>query len=48
MEKVEGRDVDLGVGARVRENGRAKEEEGVDEKVNPYPFIWADETVRPH
>ena len=25
-----------------------KEEEGVDEKVNPYPFIWADETMRPH
>ena len=20
----------------------------MDEKVNPYPFIWADETMRPH
>ena len=39
---------DLGAGARVHGDGWVREEEGVDRKVNPYPFIWADETKRPH
>ena len=34
-----GGSADLGAGARLRKNGWAEEEEGVGDKVDPYPLI---------